>query len=84
MASSPLISWNVAALNRVRELVYLIACIVDVELTGNVVAGPVQNRGQAVAQNAAARALPMCIGPVGLAETNSTMAFSGFLLSVRP
>ena len=30
------------------------------------------------------RALPMCIGPVGLAETNSTMTFSGFLLSVRP
>ena len=46
---------DIAALNRMRELVYLIACIVDVELTGNVVAGPVQNRGQAVAQNAAAR-----------------------------
>ena len=45
---------DIAALNRVRELVYLIACIVDVELTGNVVAGPVQNRGQAVAQNTAA------------------------------
>ena len=45
---------DIAALDRVRELVYLIACIVDVELTGNVVAGPVQNRGQAVAQNTAA------------------------------
>ena len=46
---------DIATLNRVRELVYLIACIVDVELTGNVVAGPVQNRGQTVAQNTAAR-----------------------------
>ena len=46
---------DIAALNRMRELVYLIACIVDVELTGNIVAGPVQNRGQAVTQNTAAR-----------------------------
>ena len=37
---------DIAALNRVRELVYLIARIIDIELTGNVVAGPVQNRGQ--------------------------------------
>ena len=46
---------DIATLDRVRELVYLIACIVDIELTGNIIAGPVQNRGQAVAQNTAAR-----------------------------
>ena len=30
------------------------------------------------------RALPMCIGPVGLADTNSTITFSGFFVWVRP
>ena len=30
------------------------------------------------------KALPMCMGPVGLAETNSTMIFSFFPLWLRP
>ena len=37
-----------------RELVDLIAGVVDIELTGHVVAGPVEHGGKAVAQNAAA------------------------------
>ena len=74
---------NIAALDRVRELVYLIARVVDVELTGHVVAGPVEHGGRQ-SPRTPPRALPMCIGPVGLAETNSTMTFSGFAALVRP
>jgi len=36
------------------EFLDLVACIVDVELTGHIIAGPVQHSGQAVAQSAAA------------------------------
>ena len=45
---------NIAALDRMRELVHLIARIVDVELAGHFIAGPVQHSRQAVAQYAAA------------------------------
>lgn len=65
---------KVAGLERLGKLLDLVACVVDQKLAGAAKACPVERRGKSVA-NRAAPALPICIGPVGLAETNSTITF---------
>ena len=45
---------QVADSEALAELLDLVACVVDIELTGHVVAGPVEDSGQTVTQSAAA------------------------------
>ena len=45
---------NIAPLHRMGKLIYLIACVVDIKLTRNIVARPVEHLAQAVTEYAAA------------------------------
>ena len=50
--------------------------VIDIELLPGVTSAPQAVRTEAsVSPSTPPRALPMCMGPVGLAETNSTMIF---------
>ena len=69
---------------RAREHVDLRAGVVDVIFARDVVAGEMQAGSHSASPNTAPRQWPTCIGPVGLAETYSTLTFAPSPIALLP